>query len=122
MRVNEFKLSLASVPFLLVLGMGACVALTGFVSYKLGDAALAGVTQPENNPTQKLLSQPNKGETEQKMVDFQPLNLAKVAKETRLYIQNQQKIAAKRDKDADKSEKQASDDKTETQSGKQPQL
>lgn len=120
MRVHEFKLSLASVPFLLVLGMAACVALTGFVSYQLGDAALEGVTQPENNPTQKLLSQPNKGQTEQKMVDFQPINIAKVTKETRVYIQNQQKIAAKNNKDADKGVTKDQGEKTEETSEKKP--
>lgn len=95
MLVKNVKQPFLNLPFLLVLGMGACVVFTGLVSYKLGDAALEGVTQPETNPTQKLITKPNDDPEVQPTVKFTPVNIAQTAKETRIYIQNQQKAASK---------------------------
>ncbi|MEB3228885.1 MAG: hypothetical protein VKJ27_10940 [Synechocystis sp.] len=85
------KRSFINLPVLLVLGMGVCGIVTGFVSYKLGDAALEGVTQPETNPTQKLISKSPDTTNDQPTAKFTPVDIAQTAKETRIYIQNQQK-------------------------------
>lgn len=106
-----------SLPSLLFLGMGACVLLTGLVSYRLGDAALEGVTQPENNPTQKLVGKPRAADNEQ-TTQFTPINIAQVAKETRVYIQNQQKAPSQGRQSAPGDEK--NDDTPGDSSSKKP--
>jgi hypothetical protein len=98
MGVKKLKQSFLNLPLLLALGMGTCVLFTGFVSYTLGDAALEGVTQPETNPTQKFLDQPSEAAEAQATTKFTPVNIAQTAKETRMYIQKQQKAASKANK------------------------
>lgn len=98
MRVNRSKQPFLNLPFLLVFGMAACVLFTGLVSYRLGDAALEGVTQPETNPTQKLLNKSSEAKDKQPTTKFTPVNIAQTAKETRTYIQNQQKTISKTNK------------------------
>jgi len=100
MRVQQLKQPFFNLPFFLVLSMGACVFFTGLVSYQLGDEALEGVMQPETNPTQKLLSKSSKTSEAQATVKFTPANIAQTAKETRIYIQNQQKAKSKSDQPA----------------------
>jgi hypothetical protein len=118
MRANHLKRPFFNLPFLLVLGMGSCVLLTGWVSYKLGDAALQGVTQPETNPTQKLISKSSEALEEQPTVKFTPVNIAQTAKETRLYIQKQQKATSKTNQTSTDAEK--TDSKPEADTTKKP--
>lgn len=79
-------------PIFLGLGMAAGLGLTAFVSYKLGDAALEGVTQPEGSPLTAIVSkseeQSSTGEVAS-AAEFTPLNIEKVAKDTRAYIKRQ---------------------------------
>ena len=93
MGTRQKRINLVTPPVLLGLGMGLCVVLSGFASYRLGDSALQSVSQPEVNPTQKLLGQSTEvsGDERQETIAFTPINLEKVEKETRIYIQNQQK-------------------------------
>jgi hypothetical protein len=118
MRTNHLRRPFFNLPFLLVLGMGSCVLLTGLVSYKLGDAALQGVTQPATNPTQKLISKSSEAIEEQPTVKFTPVNIAQTAKETRQYIQKQQKATSKNNKAATSPEKK--DSKSEADPTKKP--
>ncbi|MEB3160899.1 MAG: hypothetical protein VKL20_05520 [Synechocystis sp.] len=120
MHANKVKPPFLNLPFLLVLGMGACVLVTGMVSYRLGDAALEGVTQPETNPTQKLLSKPREAADNEPTVKFTPVDIAKTAKETRIYIQNQQKAASKNNKSDSNTPDQAETKSPEADPEKKP--
>ena len=98
MAINALKLKSKSnqinrLPIFLGLGMVACLALTAFVSYKLGDAALEGVVQPQSNTLDKFVSQlgeqSSAGENDTSAAKFTPMNIEKVAKDTRAYIKKQ---------------------------------
>lgn len=85
-------------PFLLTLGMLTCLFSTGVTSYKLGDAALEGVTQPTTGITQKSTTTPKEITNQQRTASFTPVNIDQVTRETQIYIQNQQKRTEKTNK------------------------
>ncbi|MFM1842389.1 MAG: hypothetical protein RLZZ490_1125 [Cyanobacteriota bacterium] len=120
MRVNKLKQSFFTLPLLLALSMGACVLLTALVSYRLGDAALEGVTQPETNPSQKYITKPKKAADNQPTVKFVAVDIAKTAKETRTYIQNQLKAASKNNKPAANTPAQEGTQSPEADTPKKP--
>ena len=90
------------------------------MSYKLGYAALEGVTQPETNPTQKLISKPSEAIEDKATVKFTPVNIAQTAKETRIYIQNQQKATSKNNKSATDTAAEKTNAKPEADTKKKP--
>ncbi len=99
-------------PAFLIVGIGACVALSAFVSYKLGDAALEGVVQPVTNPIHQSAKSAKEGEKDTPSTKFTPVNIEKVSKDTRAYIKKQQKTSPKEtanssDGDAEKDGDQA---------------
>lgn len=75
-------------PFLLLGGIAIATVGSGFLGFKLGDEALKGVSQPEVNPTQKVLDKPTKPQvgTDQGMVVFKPVDESKVIKQVKSYI------------------------------------
>ncbi|MFM7384393.1 MAG: hypothetical protein ACKN9E_07740 [Microcystaceae cyanobacterium] len=80
------------VPIPLLIATGLAFMGSGYVTFKLGDVALKGVSSPEINPAQKLIDRPTQqaGES-QPLVAFKPLSIAKVEKEVSIYINSQQK-------------------------------
>lgn len=80
------------VPIPLLIATGFAFIGSGYVTFKLGDVALKGVSSPEINPAQKLIDRPAQqaGET-QPLVIFKPVSIAKVEKEVNTYINSQQK-------------------------------
>ena len=72
-------------PFLLLAGIAIASVASGFLGFKLGDEALKGVSQPEVNPTQKVLDKPSKPQ-EKGMVGFKPVDERKVIKQVKSYI------------------------------------
>jgi hypothetical protein len=75
-------------PFLLLAGIAIASVASGFLGFKLGDEALKGVSQPEVNPTQKVLDKPSKPQEKanQGMVVFKPVDESKVIKQVKSYI------------------------------------
>ena len=75
-------------PFLLLGGIAIATVGSGFLGFKLGDEALKGVSQPEVNPTQKVLDKPTKPQigADQGMVGFKPVDESKVIKQVKSYI------------------------------------
>jgi len=75
-------------PFLLLGGIAIAAVGSGFLGFKLGDEALKGVSQPEVNPTQKVLDKPTKPQVgaDQGMVSFKPVDESKVLKQVKSYI------------------------------------
>jgi hypothetical protein len=92
--LGESSRSPSRIPFLILLVVGVCALTSASVGYWLGDEAIKGVAQPEENPLQRLNlpAQPTmKGGESQSTVKFVPLNADKVTKETKAYIQKKQK-------------------------------
>lgn len=99
--------------------MAACLGLTAFASYKLGDAALEGVSQPESislgQGGDQSAEQSSNGEKKAYATKFIPMNIDQVSKDTREYIKKQK--ASLKDSTLKKDESQA---KAETDTEKKP--
>lgn len=106
-------------PIFLVAGMAACLGVTAFASYKMGDAALEGVSQPESislgqNGNQST-EQSSGGEKKASAAKFTPMNINQVSKDTREYIKKQK--TSSKDTTSGKDESQS---KAETDAEKKP--
>lgn len=92
--LGESSRSPSRIPLLILLVVGFCALTSASVGYWLGDEAIKGVAQPEENPLQRLNlpAQPTmKGGQSQPTVKFVPLNAEQVAKDTKAYINKKQK-------------------------------
>ncbi len=108
-------------PLTWVIAIAILTALgSSFLGFKLGEESLKGVSQPEVNPSQKLLDKPVKKKdglaTSQKMVTFKPVDENKVIKQvkTTMGIKEQENKKKNTKEDPKKAKKQ------DTKSANQP--
>lgn len=75
-------------PFALLVIIAIATSVSGFLGFKLGDEALKGVSQPEVNPSQKVLDKPLKTQekSDTSMVVFQTVDEKKVINQVKNYI------------------------------------
>ncbi|MEB3310303.1 MAG: hypothetical protein VKJ02_08720 [Snowella sp.] len=98
-------------PLTWVVAIALLTALgSSFLGFKLGEESLKGVSQPEVNPSQKLLDKPVKKKeglaTSQRMVTFKPINENQIIKQvkTTMGIKEQENKNAKNAKKQGKKE------------------
>jgi hypothetical protein len=92
--LGESPRSPSRIPLLILLVVGVCAFTSASVGYWLGDEAIKGVAQPEENPLQRLnlpVQPTMKGGESQPTVKFVPLNAEQVVKDTKAYIKKKQK-------------------------------
>lgn len=93
-------------PLTFVLAIALLTALgSSYLGFKLGEESLKGVSQPEVNPSQKLLDKPVKQKeglaTSQTMVNFTPIDEKKIIKQVKVTMG----IKEKENKNAKNKEK-----------------
>ncbi len=99
-------LTVSSILLFFILGAGAA---SGYISYRMGEAALKGVSQPEDNPTRKLT---NKQKTYKKPQTFKPIKEQTILTQVYNQIYHYNKTE-KKDKVAQKAENsEKKDEKT----------
>lgn len=118
-------------PLTLVMAIALLTALaSSFLGFRLGEESLKGVSQPEVNPSQKLLDKPVKQKEglaiSQTMVTFKPINENKIIKQvkTTMGVKEKESKSAKNNQEKSKNTKKQDNkeaqksSKTETNSAK----
>lgn len=100
LKLKREKIKANRTIIYLLSGILLCFGATALLGYLIGDTALEGVSQPEENPIQELDGAASgNGEV---MAKFVAINVDKVAKDTRIYIQKQKSLPKTPSGDGDK--------------------